>query len=278
MRLALLRAVAILVALPLVAALLTRAPVPGLSVVVGGLGLVLGYVARSALFVVLLRRGLVAVAPERDGPGAGLGAVALGNVVAGVLGAATAMPFAIGLEGYSRTAVFLGGVAAMVPAAAMALRDTRRALRGRALPCWRWLVVGHALPSGMLAAGAGACALWLRLHAFDAVPPGELARHLGGTTCLYAVLLGLGAALKGFAEVQHRLVVVDLPLRVTPGPLLPGVALGVALLLSAPLLPPLPFGAVLALKVALGVVVGGALAALGALRGARAATPQAGPP
>ncbi|MBI1947047.1 MAG: hypothetical protein HYS27_15225 [Deltaproteobacteria bacterium] len=266
MRWALVRATAVLLALPLLAALVARPPVPGLATVLGGLGFVLGFAARSALFVLFVRRGLVAVSPGERARG-----TLLGNLAAGLLGAAVAAPFAIGLEGFGRAAIFLGGAAALVPAAALALRDTRVPRGTRAVPLWRWLVLEHALPAGLLAAGAGTGALWLRLHLLDVVPPGELARHLGGTTCLYALLLGLGATMKGFAEVRHRLVVVTLPSWQTPGPLLPGVALGVALLLTAPLLPSLPYATVLGLKVALGLVVGGALAALGALRGARAA-------
>ncbi|MCC7071057.1 MAG: hypothetical protein IT383_07035 [Deltaproteobacteria bacterium] len=272
MRLALLRAGIILLALPLLAALIARPPVPALPLVLGGLGLVLGYVARSAMLLVLVRRGAVAVAPD-----GGARSALLGNLAAGVLGAALAAPFAIALEGYARAAIFLGGVAAMFPAAAIVLRDLRHARATRAASTLRWLLLWHALPSGLLAAGAGAGALWLRLHALDVVPPGELARHFGGTTCLYALLLGLGGVVKGYAEVRHRLVVVTLPLRPMPGPILPGVALGVALLLLAPLMPPLPFGTVLALKVALGVVVGGALSALGALRGAREAQAPGAP-
>ncbi len=266
MRVALLRAVSILLALPVLAALVTRPPVPALPVALGGLGLVLGYVTRSALRVALVRRGMITIAPTGDAR-----TTLLSGLVAGALGAGVAAPFAVALEGYASFAIALGGAAAMVPGAAIALREVGAVRTTRALGFWRWLLLWHALPSGLLAAGAGTCALWLRLHALDVVPPGELARHLGGTTCLYALLLGLGGAVKGYAEVHHRVVAVQLPARATPGPLVPGLALGVALLLAAPLLPTLPFASVLALKVALGVVVGGALSALGALRGARAA-------
>lgn len=266
---ALVRATAVLLALPLLAALIARPPVPGLALVVAGLGFVLGFAARSALYVLFVRRGLVTVSPDGRARG-----TTVGNLAAGVVGALVAAPFAVALDGYGRAAVFLAGAAALVPAAALALRDTRSPRRTRAVPLWRWLLLEHALAAGLLAACAGTGALWLRLHALDVVPPGELARHLGGTTCLYALLLGLGSALKGFAEVRHRLVVVELPARQTPGPFVLGVALGVALLLTAPLLPALAYPTVLALKVALGLVVGGTLSALGALRGARAAEQQ----
>lgn len=263
---ALVRASVVLVLVPVLAALVARPPVPGLPYVVAGLGAVLGFAGRSALFVLFVRRGLV-----KSTAGARPHGLLLGNLVGALLGAAAALPFALALEGFTRAAIVGGGVAALLPAAALALRATRAERGPRTVSLAVWLLRDTALPAGLLAAVAGAGAVWVRLHAFDVVPPGELARHLGGTTYLYAILLGIGGFLKASAEIKGGLVVTAVPQRSTPGPLLLGAALGTALLLSAPLLPALPFATVLWLKVALGLIGGGGLSLLGALQGARAA-------
>lgn len=265
------RAAVVLGALPVLAAVVARPPVPGLVFVVAGLGAVLGFAGRSALLVLFLRRGLAKVSA-----GAPPSQPLLGNLAGALLGAGVAAPVALLLESHGRAALALGGLVALLPAAALAWRTARRDQGPRTLTLARWLLVETALPSGLLAASAGAGAVWLRLHGTDMVPPGELARHLGGTVWLYALLLGLGSFLKARAELQSGLVLVaaaaPLPERAGPGPILVGALVGTALLLSAPLLPALPFATVLTMKTALGLVGGAGLSVLGALQGALATT------
>lgn len=264
---ALVRAAVVLGLLPVLAALVARPPVPGLVLVVAGLGAVLGFAGRSALLVLFLRRGLAKVRA-----GAPAAHPLLGNLASALTGSAAAASLAQALESSAQAAIALGGLAALLPAAALAWRAARHEQGPRALSRFRWLLVETALPSGLLAASAGAAAVWLRLHGSASVPPGELARHLGGTVWLYALLLGLGSFLKARAELQSGLVTVALPERAGPGPVLVGALVGTALLLSAPLLPALRFEAVLALKVALGLLGGAGLSVLGALQGALATT------
>jgi hypothetical protein len=99
------------------------------------------------------------------------------------------------------------------------------------------------------------------------------ARHIGGTTFLYAVLLGFGGFLKTYSEQNAGLVVVEKLTRAVPGPILTGGVIGVGIVLAGPwLLPDLPLVTLLGVKGACGFLIGGALSALGALQGARAAS------
>lgn len=227
--------------------------------------------ARSGLLLLAARQGSLVVED-----GARVHRLWMATLPAAVVAAALGGLTLVVPAGHTRFSVLVSGLLGVVVGAALSARDTRPR-SARRTTRFRWLVVDTALPAGLIAAALGVSVAFLRLHSEAQVTPGILGRHLGATTVLYAVLLGLGGFAKAWSEQTAKLVVLPDHERATtpnaPGPLFVGVALGVAFIVVVPwVAPPLPLDVVLALKGALGMLLGGGLSLLGAVRGARAAT------
>ena len=237
------------------------------AVVILVVAAVAGLSARSSLLLLSARRGFLVVdagAPQHrllfvSGPAA-------------LLGVVLAVPLYFLGDAHPRFEVLLAGLFGAAGGVILALAD-RKPKGPRATSLFAWVVVDTALPAGVVAACAGVCIAFLRLHAKDVVTAGELARHLGATTFFYALLLGLGGFFKTYGEQTAGLVVVAKSDHRVPGPVVVGGTLGVLLLVVVSrFVPALPLLDVLVIKAAAGVVVGGGLSLLGAIQGARAAS------
>ena len=223
--------------------------------------------ARSSLLLLAARRGLLVVdaaAPRHR--------LLFASAPAALASAALALPLTLAPAEHARFAVLCAGVLGALVGAALATRD-RRPKGPRPTSTSAWLVLDTALPAGVVAGLVGVTFGFLRLHALDVVQPGELARHLAGTTFAYALFVGLGGFYKAYGEQSAGLVVVTKLERAVPGPVLVGGVLGIALLIVvARAVPPLALKDALVVKAAVGFVAGATLSLLGALQGARAAS------
>lgn len=236
----------------------------GALVIVGAIA---AWATRSTLFLAAVRRGRVSVVPS--GRVHHLGRLA---ARAAVLSAAAALPLILTPPDHVRGALLAAGALGITLAAALDRRD-RAPRMPRSTSRAAWLVADTALPAGALAAALGVCVATLNLHARAPVQPETLARHMAGSTFVYALLLGLGGFSKAWTEQRSGLVRVAPTSARVPGPIVTGLALGVGELFLVPVLVgPLPLESVLALKAMVGFCVGGGLCLLGALRGARAAS------
>ena len=188
------------------------------------------------------------------------------------MGAVLAVPlFFLGAL-HPRFEVLCAGLLGAAVGSLLALTD-KRPKGPRATTLFAWLVLDTALPAGVVAALAGVCIAFLRLHAKDVVTPGELARHLGATTFLYALFMGLGGFFKAYGEQSSGLVVVKKTDGNVPSPLVVGGTIAIAFLLFiGRVVPPLPLVDVLVIKGTAGLFLGGGFSLLGAIQGARAAS------
>jgi hypothetical protein len=257
-------ATAFLLLTALLAAVTTSNP-PFFTAILVVWGAICGSGARTAVFQLAARKGLTRI-DDNARRYSSLG----GQLFAAIAGAVVVVPamfipndrFAIAAAGVIATAIG-------VVLGKQEIKNPRSPIRvDRKL----W-ILSAALPAALIASAAAVCAGTLRLHTLDVVPPGEIARHLGGTSFLYAIFLGLGGFLKTFSEQKAGLVVVEKTEHAGPGPIVTGAIVGVAFLFLGTLLfPPMRFEHVLILKALLGFVLGGSLSALGALQGAKAAS------
>lgn len=236
---------------------------------------------RATLFLRAARDGRLE--PTAGGRPHALWRLAPTSALAGVLVSAPALGgAALGASiGAPRASLSAGALAiaacAFWAAGRLVDRDLARAHAPRHRSFAGWLLVDTALPAGVAAALIGVAMAWTRLGHLDEIRPVTLARHLGATLLLYALLLGPAAALKVGRERLSGLVLPLEPARLPsvlmalPGPVVTGATLALATLLLGPLLlPAMSPAALLTWKAALGVGIGGLLALLGALRGVSA--------
>ena len=253
-----------------VLAALAKPPLPEAArdVVVLVLGTVAAMATRSSLLLLAARRGLLVVdagAPSRH-------RLLAASVLAGAVGCAVAALLLAFPADYARAQAFVAGRIGAVVGTALATRDAKPKAPRTTTP-FRWLVLDTALPSGVIAGLLGTCIAFLRLHSDDVVAAGDLARHLGTTTFLYAFFLGLGGFFKAYGEQTAGLVVVEKTKWNVPNPLFVGGVVGVALLLVvARFVPPLPLATAIVVKASVSLVMGATLSLLGAIQGAKAAS------
>lgn len=252
------------------------------------LALVSGVAIRATLYLRAAREGLLALSAE--GPPHALWRLApssalVGMVAGGPTLGAAACGAALGAPRVSLVLGALGVVGCVFPAVAgLVRRDLGRTHTPRTRGPAGWLLVDTALPAGLAAALIGIAMAWTRLGHLEEIRPLPFSRHLGATLLLYATLLGPAAALKTGRERLAGLVRLpagaSLPagLRRMPGPVITGSIMALVSLVVGPhLLPALSLASLLLWKGVLGIIVGGGLALLGALRGASAVErPRAG--
>ena len=162
-------------------------------------------------------------------------------------------------------------VAGLVGVAVGALAPAPRRAAPRQRSAWRWVLEG-ALPTAVVAAGLGVVVAATRFGFGGDHAAGAVSRALAGTF-LFDALLALGGFSRAYSEARSGLVVSDVTaLPPAPSPLLTAFGMAALVVLVGPMvLPTMSGGAVVALKAVGGAVVGGALALMGAVRGARAA-------
>lgn len=143
----------------------------------------------------------------------------------------------------------------------------------RVVGVWRWLILEGALPTAVMAAVLGGAVAAHRFGIEGEHSPGAVSRMLAGTF-LCEALLGFGGFAKSWAERRFGLVKApDVSLPDVPGPVVVALALAAVTVIFGPrLLPVMAATTVVAVKVVSGAVVAGGLSALGAIRGARAAS------
>ncbi len=186
----------------------------------------------------------------------------------GLLAAALVAAVCVAIAPTSWHALVVAGLVGVAVGAAVPV--PRRASAKQRL-AWRWVLEG-AVATAVVAAGLGVVVAATRFGVGGDHAAGAVSRALAGTFVCDA-LLAVGGFSRAFSEAKSGLVVSDVTaLPPAPSPLL--VALGVAavvVLVGPAVLPTLSGGSVIAVKALGGAVVGGALALLGAVRGARAA-------
>ncbi len=227
---------------------------------------------RSALLLGGARKGTAvmgsAAPAHRLWRGGALGLL-VGAALGGALAAAASVVLVPTTWAQWATLLSLTSVLAFALGAALAARALSRPRAPRSSTLLRWILFDTALPVGVIAALAGVVIVRLRYGGLEQVSAVDAARHLAVTLLLYGVLLGLGGGLKTAREKLAGLVEAPAPAFEAPGAVVSGAALGIVVLVVLPrALAHIDVGALVVTKAALGLVVGTALCALGALRGA----------
>ena len=157
------------------------------------------------------------------------------------------------------------GIGALVP--------VPKSAAPRTVGLWRWLILEGAIPTAVAAAVLGGAVAALRFGLEGDHGAGAISRMLAGTF-LCEAMLGFGGFTKSWSERHHGLVVApSTSLPEVPGPVLVALGLAAVTVIFGPkLLPSLAATSVIAVKVVSGAVVAGACSALGAIRGASAAS------
>lgn len=229
--------------------------------------------ARSALLLGGARAGAAKLddtaAPHRLWRGGALALFAGALVGCAVGAAAVVVTRPASVVGWSAL-LTATSVAGFVVGAALAARALARPRARRTTTLPSWIVLDTALPVGVLAALTGVIVAALRFGGVERLSGVEASRHVAVSLLLYGGLLGLGGGLKTAREKLSGLVVAPSPSREPPGALASGAALGIVVLLVGPrVIDAVETSTLVISKGVLGVVVGTALCALGALRGAR---------
>jgi hypothetical protein len=229
------------------------------AIVLAALGAVSAFSTRSGLFLLSARLGFINLAPTGQRRHRLLSRALPSALAGAMIGVACAQPASLfAASPMAQTAVlFLVGCCGVAIGTLLHRLDANRPTAPRPSTRLSYVALDTALPSAVVACAMGLLIAGLRWTDNEMVSPGSLARHLGGSTVLYALLLGTGAFLKTFSETRAGLVTVDPSPHALPGPILTGASLAVAILLLVPwLLPPLALHEVLVLKGVAGFVLG----------------------
>jgi len=194
-------------------------------------------------------------------------------------GAVAAVVVGVACVGLSVTGTgrFAGAlVGGIVGVAIGALVPVPKTAAPRSVGVWRWLILEGAVPTAVAAAVLGGAVSALRFGLEGVHGAGAISRMLAGTF-LCEAMLGFGGFTKAWSERQHGLVVApSTSLPEVPGPVFVALGLAAVTVIFGPkLLPSMAATSVIVIKVVSGAVVAGACSALGAIRGAAAASSKA---